>query len=74
MNKEIPFYRPSIDHTELEHIKNVLQLQKSSKVKELENEIEQYIGTPNAIATCNATAAIHLALSAMELKRADKVL
>ncbi len=74
MNKEIPFYRPSIDKTELEQIQEVLQLQKTSKVKELENEIQKYIGVSHVIATCNATVAIHLALSAMELKRADKVL
>ena len=74
MNKEIAFYRPSIDHTELEQIQEVLELQKTSKVEELESEIQQYIGAPYTIATCNATAALHLALSAMELKRADKVL
>ncbi len=74
MKKEIPFYKASIDHTELEQIQEVLKLQKASKVEELENEVQQYIGAPYAIATCNATAAIHLALSAMELKRADKVL
>jgi len=74
MEKEIPFYRPSIDDTELEQIKEVLQSQKANKVEELENEVAQYIGMPYAIATCNSTAALHLALSAMELKRADKVL
>ncbi|MCK5110304.1 MAG: DegT/DnrJ/EryC1/StrS aminotransferase family protein [Arcobacteraceae bacterium] len=74
MNKEIPFYKPSIDETELAQIQEVLKVQKTSKVEELESEVQQYIGAPYAIATCNATAAIHLALSAMELKRADKVL
>ncbi len=74
MKKEILFYKPSIDETELAQIQEVLKIQKTSKVEELENEVQQYIGAPYAIATCNATAAIHLALSAMELKRADKVI
>ena len=74
MNKEIPFYKPSLDGSELEQIQEVLKQTKNNKVEELENEVQQYIGAPYAVATCNATAAIHLALSAMELKRADKVL
>ena len=74
MKKEIPFYKPSLDGTELEQIQEVLKQAKTTKVKELEEEVEQYIGVPHAIATCNATAAIHLALSSMELKRADKVI
>ncbi len=74
MKKDIPFYKASIDHTELEQIKEVFELEKISKVEELENEVQQYIGAPYAVATCNATSAIHLALSAMALKRADKVL
>jgi dTDP-4-amino-4,6-dideoxygalactose transaminase len=72
--REIPFYKPSVDDSELSQIKDVLKLQKSSKVEELENELCEYIGVPYTIATCNATSALHLALSAMELKRADKVL
>jgi len=74
VKKEIPFYKPSLDGTELEQIQEVLKQAKTTKVKELEEEVEQYIGVPHAIATCNATAAIHLALSSMELKRADKVI
>jgi len=72
--KEIPFFRPSIDNKELESIKSVLSGEKTNKVQELEDELKEYIGASYAIATCNATAALHLALSAMELKRADKIL
>ena len=74
MKKDIPFYKPSLDGTELEQIQEVLKQTGTTKVKELEEEVEQYIGASHAIATCNATAAIHLALSSMELKRADKVI
>ncbi|MCK5294752.1 MAG: DegT/DnrJ/EryC1/StrS aminotransferase family protein [Arcobacteraceae bacterium] len=74
MKKEIPFYKPSIDEQELEQIQEVLSLKSKSKVEELEHEIKDFIGASNVIATCNATAGLHLALSAMDLKRADKVL
>lgn len=73
--KEIPFYRPSIDENELEHIKQVLDVKKeSSKVLEFEESIANFVGAKEAIATCNSTSAIHLALSAIELKRGDKIL
>jgi len=74
MKRNIPFYKTSINGGELKQIKKVLASSKSNKVQELEAEICEYIGVSNVIATCNATAALHLALSAMELKRADKVL
>ena len=74
MKKEIPFYKPSIDEQELEQIQEVLSLQSKSKVDELEAEIKEFIGASNVISTYNATAGLHLALSAMDLKRADKVL
>jgi dTDP-4-amino-4,6-dideoxygalactose transaminase len=74
MNKDIPFYKPSIDEGELEQIQEVLGLSGKSKVEELETEVKDFIGASHVIATYNSTAALHLALSAMDLKRADKVL
>jgi dTDP-4-amino-4,6-dideoxygalactose transaminase len=74
MLKEIPFYKITIDNNELEQIKTVLNYQSKSKVLELENEILDYIGCSNIVSTYNSTAALHLAFSAMSLKRADKVL
>ena len=74
MTRQIPFYKASIDHTELEQIKEVLSYKSNSKVIELEDEVADYIGCSNIVSTNNSTAALHLALSAMSLKRADKVL
>jgi len=74
MNKEISFYKPSIDEKELEQIQSVLEGKSKSKVEELENEVQEFIGCSHVISTYNSTAALHLALSAMNLKRADKVL
>ncbi|MEA3497747.1 MAG: DegT/DnrJ/EryC1/StrS aminotransferase family protein [Campylobacterota bacterium] len=72
----IPFFKPTIDDEESSQIQSVMNLDfpTISKVEELENEIVDFIGAKYIVSTNNATAAIHLALSAMELKRADKVL
>ena len=70
----IPFYRPSVDEKELQEISKVLQISNKSKVIELEDEIKDFLDVKNVISTNNATAALHLALSAISLKRADKVL
>jgi len=74
--KTIPFFKPTIDDEEKAQVQSVLNLEigATSKVEELEEELQSFIGAKYAIATNNATSALHLALSAMELKRADKVL
>ncbi len=73
--KDIPFYQMSIGDEELSQLKNVLELNKDdNKVLELEENIANFVGAKYAVATCNATAAIHLALSAIKLKRGDKIL
>jgi dTDP-4-amino-4,6-dideoxygalactose transaminase len=72
----IPFFKPTIDEEEKAQIEQILKNEPStvSKVEELEKEICEFIGVKHTVATNNATSALHLALSAMELKRADKVL
>lgn len=74
--KTIPFFKPTIDEEEKTQVESVLNLEigTTSKVEELEEELQNFIGAKYAVATNNATSALHLALSAMELKRADKVL
>jgi len=74
--RTIPFFKPTIDEEEISQVESILKQEPStvSKVEELEDELQQFIGVKHAIATNNATSALHLALSAMELKRADKVL
>ena len=74
MKREIPFYKPTVGQEELEQIKSVLSLESKSKVEELEGEIREFIGANHVISTYNSTAALHLSLSAIDLKRADKVL
>lgn len=74
--RTIPFFKSTIDQKEIEAVTSVLNQEvfSSSKVEELEKEIGDFIGAAYTVATNNATNALHLALSAMELKRADKVL
>ena len=74
--KVIPFFQPTIDGEELSQVQSVLNLETTtnSKVEELEKEITEFIGAKYTIATNNATSALHLALSSMSLKRADKVI
>lgn len=73
--KEISFYKASVNDEELGQIKSVLEVNKEmNKVIEFEENMAKFIGAKHAIATCNSTAAIHLALSSIKLKRGDKIL
>ncbi|RXJ84702.1 DegT/DnrJ/EryC1/StrS family aminotransferase [Arcobacter cloacae] len=73
--KKIPIFRASVDSDELNQLKQVLDSKEFlSKVLEFEESIEKFIGAKFAIATATSTAAIHLALSAIKLKRGDKIL
>ncbi|MBP6497388.1 MAG: DegT/DnrJ/EryC1/StrS aminotransferase family protein [Campylobacteraceae bacterium] len=72
--KEIPFYKPFIDQRERTLINEVLDLEKANKVETLEKEFIKYTGCGDAIATVNGTAAMHLAMCALDLKRGDKII
>lgn len=72
--KEIPFYKPFIDQREKSLINEVLDLEKANKVETLEKEFVKYINCGDAISTVNGTAAMHLAMCALDLKRGDKII
>lgn len=72
--KEIPFYKPFIDQREKTLINEVLDLEKANKVETLEKEFTRYIPCGDAISTVNGTAAMHLAMCALDLKRGDKII
>ena len=72
--KEIPFYIPSIDSSEKSIIDEVLALKGASKIEELEDLFAEYIGCKYAVSTSSWSAAMHLGMFAMELKRGDKIL
>ncbi len=73
--REIPFYKPTIGTQESELINSVLKFQNlGSMCTKLETSMQEFVNASNAIATNNATAALHLALCAMDLKRGDKIM
>lgn len=73
--RDIAFYKSSVGEEELNELKEVLELKKDkSKVIEFEENVANFIGARYAISTCNGTSALHLALSAIKLKRGDKIL
>lgn len=72
--REIPFYKPSVDENEKKLINEVLELSGGSKVEELERSFSEYIGCEYSVSTYNGTAAMHLAMCALDLKRGDKII
>lgn len=69
---EIPFFKPFFDKSESELIAKALNGEKSMDI--FEDEVASYYGAKHAIATNNGTAAKHLALCAMDIKRGDKII
>ncbi len=75
MKREVAIYKASLDNEELNQIRSVLESKDDlSKVLEFEESIKNFVGAKHAVATATSTAAIHLALSAIKLKRGDKIL
>lgn len=74
MQMNIPFYRVEVGGDEREKIDEVLDGEAPDIVKDLESAFESYIGAAYALATSHGTAALHLAMLAIDLKRGDKVL
>jgi dTDP-4-amino-4,6-dideoxygalactose transaminase len=72
--RNIPFYKAATSSKELELITDVLENNTNSKVLEFEDDIKKYLGVKHAVSVVNVSAAISLALSAIDLKRGDKVL
>lgn len=74
MSKKIPFYRAEIGADERKRINEILEDTTLESVEDLESDFESFIGASYALATSNGTAALHLAMLAIDLKRGDKVL
>ncbi len=71
----IPLFKLEVNERDIELVNEVLTSQnKESMVTTLEEDIQKYIGCSYAVSTMNATAALHLSLRAMDLKRGDKVI
>ena len=69
---EIPFFKPFFDESESELIRGALNGEKSTAI--FEAKVASHYSAKHAIATNNGTAAKHLALCAMDIKRGDKII
>jgi len=74
---KIPFHRPHVSDNEIEAAVDVIRsgwTTMGKKTIEFEEAFRKYIGSSHAAALNSATAALHLALKVIDLKRGDEVL
>ena len=74
MQNTIEFYKPSIQENTKKYIDDVLSFSDNGKVEKLETAVKKFIGCEHALATTSGTAALHLAMCALDFKRGDKVI
>ncbi len=73
----IPLAKPYFDGAELDEVRKVLDsrwVAQGPKCTEFEDAFAAYIGTSYAVSTSSCTAALHLSLLALGVKRGDEVL
>ncbi|MDD4857768.1 MAG: GNAT family N-acetyltransferase [Candidatus Krumholzibacteria bacterium] len=73
----IPLFRPSISNEEIEAVTEVLKSGwwgLGPKTAEFEEKFAKYIGVKHAVGLNSGTAALHLALALLDLKRGDEVI
>jgi dTDP-4-amino-4,6-dideoxygalactose transaminase len=73
----LPFAMPDIGEAEAESVVETLRsgwLTTGPKVRRFEADFAEYVGCQHAVAVNSATAALHLALSAVGLEEGDEVL
>jgi dTDP-4-amino-4,6-dideoxygalactose transaminase len=73
----VPFAMPDIGEAEIASVVETLRsgwLTTGPKVRQFEADFAAYVGCQHAVAVNSATAALHLALSAVGLKEGDEVL
>jgi perosamine synthetase len=73
----VPFYRPDIGEEEIAAVVETLRsgwITVGPRTQELEERFAEYIGSPQAIAVSSCTAALHLALDALDLRPGDEVI
>ena len=70
---EIPFYKYISELAEHSNVSDVLDGEKIDQIAILEEDFAAYVDSEYALATASGTAALHLAMLALDLKRGDKV-
>ena len=75
--KNIPYGRQNITQEDLNAVTETLQgdfLTQGPKVQEFEQKFAQYLGAKYAVAVTNATAGLHIAVLALNLKPGERVI
>ncbi|MHB8534451.1 MAG: DegT/DnrJ/EryC1/StrS family aminotransferase [Sulfuricaulis sp.] len=73
----LPFSRPTISRAAIDEVVACLEsgwITTGPRVKKFEEELRRYFDAPHALALSSATAGLHLALAALELKPGDEVI
>ena len=73
----LPFARPSITDTEVDAVVRVLRsgwLTTGPVTREFERLFAEYVGSRHAVAVNSATAALHLAMDALNVTQGDEVI
>ena len=73
----LPYHRALIDEEEVSAVLEVLRsgwLTTGPRVREFETEFARYVGARHAVAFSSCTAALHLALAAIDLQEGDEVI
>lgn len=78
MEYKIPVAEPEIGENELQNVMRAVKSgwvsSKGPFIEEFEEKFSSYIGVKYGVATSNGTAALHLALAVLQVKRKDEVL
>jgi dTDP-4-amino-4,6-dideoxygalactose transaminase len=73
----LPFSRPSISREAIDEVVACLEsgwITTGPRVKKFEEELRRYFNAPHALALSSATAGLHLALAALDMKPGDEVI
>jgi dTDP-4-amino-4,6-dideoxygalactose transaminase len=74
---EVPFAIPELGKEEISEITDVIRsgwLTTASRCTQFEKDFAEYVGARHALAVNSATAALHLGLEALGVKKGDKIL
>ncbi|MDC1362257.1 UDP-4-amino-4,6-dideoxy-N-acetyl-beta-L-altrosamine transaminase [Crocinitomicaceae bacterium] len=77
MIKPIPYGRQNITEEDIKTVIETLQsdyLTQGPKIQEFENNFSKYVDAKYAVAVSNATAALHLSVMALGLKKGDRII
>lgn len=73
----IPLFKPSLGEEEIEAVSQVLRsgwIGNGPKTQQFEKEFLKYINGKNCVATNSASAALHLALLSLNIKKGDEII